>query len=162
MTDKRATRCAICRNRGGFSLVELIMVLVIIAAVSAIAIPRYANSYTRYRVEAAARRIVADLSYTRSEARGTSSATTIIFNLGAGTYSIPSVSALDGGPGIYVVDLGDEPYQSVLATADFAGSPMVNFDGFGMPSSAGSVTVTAGGITKTIVLDADTGEAKVQ
>ena len=145
-----------------FSLIELIIVLVIVAAVSTIAIPRYANSHARYRVESAARRIAADLTYTRSVARSTSSAAAVVFNLGTETYTIPEVTPLDGGPGVYTVNLVAEPYLSTLDTANFGGTPIANFDGYGTPLNGGSVTVTAGGLTETIVLDADTGVAAVQ
>jgi len=44
----------------GFSMVELVLVVCIMAIVASMAVPRFANSLTRNRVEAAARRVAAD------------------------------------------------------------------------------------------------------
>ena len=41
---------------------ELVLVMVIVATLAAIAVPRYAQATSRYRADAAARRIAADLS----------------------------------------------------------------------------------------------------
>jgi len=56
------------KYRRAFSLIELIIVMVIVGAVSAIAIPRYANSYARYRVESAVASSITDSSQADSAA----------------------------------------------------------------------------------------------
>ncbi len=53
----------------GFTLVELIVVLGIMAIVSMVALPRYTGAMARYRADAAARRIAADLTLAQAEAR---------------------------------------------------------------------------------------------
>jgi len=150
------------KYRRAFSLIELIIVMVIVGAVSAIAIPRYANSYARYRVESAARRIAVDLAYARSEAEATSTQKTVVFNLAQHDYTIPGVTPLKGGAGVYTVELADEPYQCTITAAGFGGPAIAQFDGYGVPLNGGSVSIMAGGLTKIVNLDADTGEATVQ
>ena len=54
---------------GGFSLLEVVLVVAIIAVLAAIAAPRYGRAAGRYRADVAARRIVADLEYARLSAR---------------------------------------------------------------------------------------------
>src|SRR5688500_12739493 len=54
----------------GFSLIELVLVVATIAVLSAIAVPKYADAMNRYRVDLAAKRVVADFALARSSARG--------------------------------------------------------------------------------------------
>ncbi len=152
-----------------FSLFEVVIVVAIISAVSAIAIPRYANSLSRQRVDGAARRIAADLAYARSQAQISSVPKTVSFDTSQNQYTIPGVASLDPSSGPYVVDVTVEPYFSVLDAAvlddptDASDSTTaVIFDGYGVPDSGGTVSVKAGGITKTVTLDPGTGMATVQ
>ena len=48
-----------------------------------------------------------------------------------------------------------------ISSADFGGSPDIAFDGFGTPASGGTVTVHRNGYSRQVVLDADTGRARV-
>ena len=54
--------------------------MAIIVIVAAIATPRYANALTRYRAEAAARRVAADFQLARRTAKSTSSSRTVQFD----------------------------------------------------------------------------------
>ncbi|MDH3583123.1 MAG: type II secretion system GspH family protein [Phycisphaerae bacterium] len=49
-------RLATATRHAGFSLVELVMVLVIVAVAGAMAAPRYARAVGRYRTDAAVKR----------------------------------------------------------------------------------------------------------
>src|SRR5688500_9245400 len=64
---RRQTRAAL-----GFTLIEIVMVLFIMAIVAAMAAPRYSQAIARYRLESAAGRVAADLEYARALARSTS------------------------------------------------------------------------------------------
>ena len=144
------------QNHSGLSLLELVVVIAIVAVVSAIALPRYAGAVTRYRGELAARRIVTDLNFARIKARQTSSAIAVVFDTTREHYSIETA------PPTLVV-LTDKPYKVKLCTANFGGSNTVQFDGFGTPNSGGIVVLTAAPGRKTIVvLNGDTGKASVQ
>ncbi len=68
-------------SRGGFSILELVLILAIIAVVAAIAAPLYASSLSNYRCEAAAQRIIRDLAVTRAETRSGSTNITVTLDL---------------------------------------------------------------------------------
>src|SRR5947209_10986433 len=84
--DARSRRSSM--NRGQFqirrcraySLVELVLVLVTLAIMWGIAAPRYANSMSRYRAEAAARRIASDFALARAQAKQTSTNVVVVFD----------------------------------------------------------------------------------
>lgn len=146
----------------GFTLLDLMMAMAVIAIVAAIATPRYANALTRYRAEAAARRIIADIGLAQQTAKTTSSSRTIIFDTTKHAYSISNVRALDGQSMTYVVALREPPYLARIASVDMDGDAKLTFDGFGIPDSGGFVIVQAGDYQYTVVVDPETGAAEVQ
>lgn len=149
------------RTRGGTSLLEMVLVIVIIAILAAIAAPRYAGSVGRYRAEMTARRIVADLSLARKSARAAGAARTVTFTPASNEYRIPDVGSLKNSSADHVVQLADA-YSASLVSANFGGDAVVVFDAYGVPDSGGQVVVQAGSFQKTVVLNADSGKAKVQ
>lgn len=149
-------------DRLGFSLIELVLVLVIVAIMAGVAVPRFTGSNTRLRSAAVAQRIAADLAAARGRARSLSTSQTVIFNLVANTYELPGLQSLDRAASPYVVELSNEPYKATVVSADFAGAPQIIFDGYGHPDNGGSVVVRVGEVLKTIVVDPQTGMASVQ
>jgi prepilin-type N-terminal cleavage/methylation domain-containing protein len=149
------------RPDAGFSLFELIIVLVIVVTLSAIAAPRFANALTGYRAEVSARRIVADLALARAQARQASRARLVTFDLAGHRVTIADANPMaDAGP-VRVTRLAEEPYRAELVSADFGGDAKVVFDGYGVPDSGGQAVVGHGGTSATVVLDANSGQAEV-
>src|SRR4051812_29149993 len=118
-------------GRLAYTLTELVMVLVTVALTLAVAAPRYANSLTRYRADAAAKRIAADMALAQGQARATSKSQSVSFNVTADTYQLPGVTGLSGGTTTYVVNLADAPYSSDLVSASFGGSAQLTFTIYG-------------------------------
>ncbi len=145
-----------------FSLLELVLIIAIIAIVAAIAAPRYGNSLARYHAEVTARRVVADLGLAQAMARTTTSAVTVTFEVSSNRYALQGVVDADDPGQDAGLTLSDPPYYAQLDLADFDGDDRVIFDGFGVPDAGGSVVISAGGVTKTIQVDPDTGKATVQ
>jgi prepilin-type N-terminal cleavage/methylation domain-containing protein len=145
-----------------FTLVELVMVLVLVGVLAAVAAPRFARANANYRADLAARRIAADLAFAQRKARASSKQVTVSFAVATHSYQLVNVSDLDRSSQTYIVKLSAEPYGASLLTADFAGAAQVVFDGYGTPSAAGAVTLRAGGVQRTVTLDAVTGRATVQ
>jgi len=152
---------AVLRNNSGFSLVELIMVMVTVAIIAAIAAPRYALASSRYRAEAAARRIVEDLRLARNEARKTSASRMVVFDITGDQLMIKSIAGLDDPSATYTTQLSAPPYQAEIIEVTFPGNILV-FDGFGQPSSSGKISVKVGKTVREITLDGATGEVQVQ
>jgi prepilin-type N-terminal cleavage/methylation domain-containing protein len=145
-----------------FTLVELVLVLAIAGLAAALAAPRYAAALSRYRVEAAARRVAADLQFAQAKARATGTKRAIRFNRDSNSYTLSGESGLSAPGSGYVVDLSLDPYRSSIATVSFAGAGSLVFNGFGVPGSAGFVTVRCGKETRTVSVDSGSGFTSIQ
>jgi len=140
----------------GLTLVEVVLTMAIIAIISAIAVPRYAGAASRYRVEAACRRIVYDLQTAQTRAVATSTAITVSFDTLAAAYTAsypdPEQPAKN-----YTVDLTRDPYAAQIVSAVFGNANSFTFNGYGLPSAGGTVVVKSGTSTGTLTIDPDTG-----
>ena len=146
----------------GFHLIEIVLVLVLIATLTAIAAPRYSGAVARYRASAAAQRIVADIALARSEARTKSATQTVEFDVANDSYLLVNVTALSNLTAAYVTELTESPYQADLISADFGGASTLTFDGYGRPVSGGVIVVRVGPNDRTISVDSESGKATVQ
>lgn len=149
-------------RRGGFTMIELATVMTIMGVVAAMAVPRYGSFIAQERLEAAARRISADLTLAQRQARTAGVQQQITFSNVTHKYTVGTVKNMDHPGELYVVSLADEPYGGQIVSADFGGNADVIFDGYGAPDTGGSVTIRVGSRQKTIDLDAGTGRPKIQ
>lgn len=153
------------RTPRAFTLVELVMALTIMAILAGIAVPRYSASVNNYRADFAARRLAADLALAQSSARAASSPR--IFRIGgvAGGYTISGLAAMDGNAGEYAVNLAAEPYVariSGVTMTDNTDDNEIVFDGYGVPDSGATISVSSGSAVRTVTLSAATGAVSVQ
>ena len=145
----------------GFSVIEVVLVVAITALVSAIAVPRYASSLARYRADAAARRVAADLALAQNHASTAGRPQPVVFV--ARGYQMPGMPHLDGKSyGDYTVDLGADPYGVTRVAAEFGGDASVKFDLYGAPDSGGSVVIEVGDVRRVVTLSPDNGRASVK
>ncbi|MBI4580991.1 MAG: GspH/FimT family protein [Planctomycetes bacterium] len=157
------------RRTAGFSLPELLVVIVVLAVMATVGISRYAGSVVHHELHAAARRVQADLELARQRAIATGAGQTVQFTAGTGRYSLLGVADINRPGSTYAIDLAGSPYQVTIASANFdgAGASQITFDAYGKPVFAQvlaanvipSVVLTAGGRTVTVALDPSSGKA---
>jgi prepilin-type N-terminal cleavage/methylation domain-containing protein len=145
-----------------FTLLELVAVLLVLAIVGAMAAPRFAEASGRQRVDAAARRIAADLALARRQARTAGAAQSVTFTPALNDYELAALQSLENSKDPYIVELDRAPYDATLYSADFGGKVEVTFDGYGVPDSGGTVEVRVGPFSRTVTLDIDSGEASIE
>lgn len=148
--------------RQAFSLIEAVVVVVVIAILAAVAIPRFATSTDRQRLSAAADRVVADLELARRRAYTASEPCTVRFDVDAEQYELVEMADQHDPDESYVVRLEDEPYLASILSVDFGGSSEVVFDLHGSPDTEGTIVISAGNRKSLIRLDRETGKATVE
>ena len=156
-------------HRGGATLIELVISVLVLGILAAVAAPVYSNSLLRYQVELAAQRITQDVVQAQRAARQRNSNCIITFDLNSDSYSISGLTSLDRASQAYTVVVNSSPYNVdivALATASQPNTPLstvaVAFNRFGMPDDGASITVRAGTFDKRIDIAPITGRASVQ
>ena len=145
----------------GFSLIELVLVMMIIVVMASMAIPRFGGTLARNRVEAAARRVAYDLGLARQQALVASAIYTMSFDVAASSYHLVGVTDPDHPTASYVVRLSDPPYEVQIVSAILGRDATITFNGYGLPDSGGSVILATGGYAMAVMVDADSGRISV-
>ncbi len=143
------------RNRKGFSLIELIVVIGLLAVIAAIAGLNLRNYTLNRNLKTAARNIVADFSLCKARAMSENVAYQIIFNVAGGDYTIQPtnvtkrpLSLSEGGSDIRIVSAGFGPAQSQTVVFDTRGmvtplgNPAPNVDGVVLANNSRNSTAT--------------------
>ncbi|UCE60101.1 MAG: hypothetical protein JSU63_21985 [Phycisphaerales bacterium] len=131
--------------------------LVIIGTLTAIAVPRYANFLARQQLDAAVRRVNADLAYAQRRAKTLSQSQTVTFAVDLDNYKIQGMPDPDRSNKLHKVELGKDPYNAEIVSADLGGDAEIVFDGFGVPDSAGTIIVQVNNRQTTITIGLDSG-----
>jgi type IV fimbrial biogenesis protein FimT len=148
------------RAIGGFTIMELMVVLLVMGIVAATATPSFYASLRYHEIETAARRVMLDLEQARHAARVKSEPQSLTFT-SATTYTLSSGASLQGSSQTYVVDLSTTPYELDGVTLNLGGPTSVTFDGYGNASVGGTIVLEIGDKTRTITLNQSNGEITV-
>lgn len=157
-------------SRKGFTFIEVVIVVLVVGIVGALAAPRYSRSLEHFRVEAAARKIAADLERARADARSTGANRTVAFDVALNQYTLVGVKDLNRPHLDCTTRLSKTGYPATLLSAAFNDTSELTYDLHGRawagsplaPLTAGSVVIQAGSRQRTIVIDPTTGKAHVQ
>ena len=166
-------------DRIGYTMIETVIVMLVMGILAAVIAPKYRATAARYRVEAAARRLVADLSYVRTRAmmKGPVAEELVDFYPASEEYELVGSSDLNLAGNAYRVDFSKTAYPVDLVSATFVNTDgntnnqTVKFDVYGFPCSgtspvaplvSGEIVLAAGSETRTVVIHPLTGKASVQ
>jgi MSHA pilin protein MshC len=127
----------------GFTLIELIMVIVLIGILAVSIMPKFVDT-SAISLHGGAAMIAADIRYAQELAMSTNQPKSITFTNGVSSYD-----TVDGR----TINLPSN--VSILTGATF------NFNTLGKPTAGGLVTISAGGPTKTINVESDTGNVSI-
>jgi type II secretory pathway pseudopilin PulG len=147
--------------------VDLALTALIIGIVAAVATPRFASTVQYYQVDAAARRIEADINYVQSSARLTNRSCSLTFSASQPTYTTTGVPHLDNSGRDYAVDLAALGYP-VSLQVNLNGGRTISYSPTGVAQAGSpltglttaSITITAGAQTRAITVDPVTGKAR--
>jgi MSHA pilin protein MshC len=173
-------------RRGGFTIVELVMVIVIIGILSVIAHSRFSSFYD-LKLEGAARKLAADIRYAQQVALSQHEAHGIEFDTTNNRYRLYAVSSgtnvtdpLTREAGVsgqswtsgYVVTYNTDPeFEGIdMTSASFGSASILRFTSLGTPqdsvganlSATGSVGMSLQGYSRTVQVTPNTGQVAVQ
>lgn len=170
-------------NRAGFTLVEILGVVVVLSIISAIVVPQLA-ARSDLQNASAGRAVMADLLYAQSRAIATQQMQYVTFDVTNQQYQLcssmspltPLTQPITGNTYVMTFNGTSNSVGAVaLHSVNFGGQPTVAFDEFGAPysynsvsntttalSAAGTVVMTCGNYSLTLSVSQDTGEITVQ
>lgn len=131
-----------CRNRAGFTLIELMAAIGVAAILMGIAIPKFMAVMPALRLNDAARQVATDLQLARMRAISQNNTNTVTFNTSTGVYSFSL------GSESYDID---QLYPGIALSAVTA-NPV--FTSRGTASTPATITLSNGSATKQVQVTA--------
>ncbi len=164
-------------HQRGFTLVEVVIVLVLLGILAVVAIPQVGNM-AGTRASATARKLQSDIAYAQSLAMTRNLPHRVYFNTApapASGYAVVNDANGNGSwgeAGEFVADpvnlganlsvaLNTGSYAGVtISGGSFAGT-FVHFNTLGVPTAGGTVIVSGGGVPQTVAVQTETGRVSI-
>ncbi len=135
----------------GFTVIELIMVILVISILAVVLIPKIGGIHS-FKLDGAGRKLVSDMKYAQKLAMSRHQTHGILFEPAQERYTVyrdgadtPVENPHRPGASL-IVDYDDEHFKGVdLYSANFTGGNEVRFDCFGTPSDASDTPLVATG-----------------
>jgi prepilin-type N-terminal cleavage/methylation domain-containing protein len=168
--DSKEERCHLRTAGGGFTIIELLIVVVIIAIAALVAIPMM-TSADSFQIRSAANMIAADLEYAKTIAISRGQRFSVVFDKTTESYRIEDESGaviahpvkkgfdyiidFQNDSRLNKVDIEDVNFDTTSeVTFDYLGSP---YDGDDNPLNSGVISLRAGQMTVTVNIEPVTG-----
>lgn len=153
------------RPRRAINLIDLTLTLFIIGLFAAIAFPRYGHLVTKFRADALADQVAADLNFARQQAKLKGTTQAVQFDAAADQYELTGLSDIDHPELPYLIDLTESGPATDLMSVSFGSTgtdTSVTFDMYGRPDSGGFVVLQVAGNQRTILVEEMSGSVEIQ
>ncbi|MDD5583402.1 MAG: hypothetical protein PHS99_09405 [Candidatus Marinimicrobia bacterium] len=155
-------------SAGGFTLIEIVAIVIITAILAVVVIPNIFSSYSSIRVSTAINQVADDIRSCREEAEATRDTCWILFDVSNNCYTLyrnyplgtPLIHPLTGE--MYRVQLGEGALSAIRLTSVSFSAPESNqlvFTPFGIPVGGGSITLNG---SRIITIEPETGTLAIQ
>ncbi len=155
----------------GFTYMELLCVIAILAAVCSVATPHFVGPLNQMALEKKARDIYMAVAYTKQQAVNQNNTFGVFFDLTAGQQKVTCyqntgydaddeplidlnntlLNRITKKPYVILVDEEDE-YGNAALNADFGGKTWVEFDPLGVPNVTGLITLAGNDFSHTLTV----------
>ena len=138
------------RKDSGFTLIELIVIIAIVAVFAAIAVPNFLSYMPKHRLNGAARQVMGDLMAARMKAVSQNCDVAVTFASGNPEYEIWTDSNNDGNkdPGEVTTKNIQSNYYDVIISS----TNNINFSSRGTASLSGIILTNSAGSTKKVTV----------
>ena len=166
-------------QRSGFTLVEILVVVIILALAMYAAVPMFSGA-AEMRLQSAANMVAADIEYAKSMAISRQQQYGLIFYPDTESYKVVDQNSNEiphpvklgfnynfdftkdsrlSQVDLVSADFSDGTSTSHTVKFDYLGSPYI---GSGGAMNSGTITLQAGGVTATIIIEPVTGYIRIQ
>ena len=159
------------KNQNGFSLTEVIVIVVIVGVLAYFAVANFGDSYSKLQYESVLKKIVSDVRYARELALTEGEETRVYFDQTNNRYYLKwdngNYIQNPIGGGDFIVQLGEGEFSKVNITSSVFSAGWLDFDTKGTPSNAGvpfsdNQNLVSLNNAKSITITANTGFLQIE
>lgn len=149
--------CSCLRGEGGFTLTELVIIIVILGIISAVAAPRFFDRST-FDSRGFHDQTLAALRYAQKSAIAQHRTVCVTFTAGSVALTIDNTVPADGACDVALTGPTGDPYTvNAPSGISLSGYADFSFNAFGAPSMAAKQSITVSGQAIPIAIEAGTG-----